>query len=313
VVATGQFVLSAGLTVRAAPLAGVGLFLLGAGIAIWDVSINVEGADVERRLGRSVMPRFHAGFSLGTVAGALVGAGVAALGMSLAVHLVLTGGVVLALLAVTVRRFLPVEEPEDGAPKDRSGVRAAWREPRTLLLGLMVLAFAFTEGTAYDWLAVALVDGYDAGGALAAAGFAVFVAAMTAARLVGTGLLDRYGRVAILRSGAAAALAGLLLFVLAPSVPLALVGAVLWGMGVALGFPVGMSAAADEPERAAARVSVVSAIGYTAFLAGPPLIGFLAEATGVLRALLVALAVMAAGTLAIGAARPPAADGRVAS
>jgi len=305
VVATGQFVLAAGLTTGAPPLAGVGLFLLGAGIAVWDVSMNVEGADVEQRLGRSVMPRFHAGFSLGTVAGALVGAGVAALGMSLAVHLVLTGVAVLTLLAVAVRRFLPVEEPEDGAAEDRSGVRAAWREPRTLLIGLMVLAFAFTEGSAYDWLAVGLVDGYDAGGALAAAGFAVFVAAMTAARLVGTTLLDRYGRVAVLRGGAAAAIAGLLLFVLAPSVPLALVGAVLWGMGVALGFPVGMSAAADEPEHAAARVSVVSAIGYTAFLAGPPLIGFLAEASGILRALLVPVAVIAVGTLAIGAARPP--------
>jgi MFS family permease len=131
---------------------------------------------------------------------------------------------------------------------------------------------------------------------------------MTAARLIGTGLLDRYGRVAVLRGGAGAAVAGLLLFVLAPSVPVALAGAVLWGMGVALGFPVGMSAAADEPEHAAARVSVVSAIGYTAFLAGPPLIGFLAEESGILRALLVAVGVMAAGTLAIGAARPPVRD-----
>jgi fucose permease len=310
VVATGQFVLAAGLTAGAPPLAGVGLFLLGAGIAVWDVSMNVEGADVEQRLGRSIMPRFHAGFSVGTVAGALVGAGVAALGMSLAVHLVLTGAVVLVLLAVAVRYFLPVEEPEDGGAKDRSGVRMAWREPRTLLIGLMVLAFAFTEGSAYDWLAVALVDGYGAGDALAAAGFAVFVAAMTAARVVGTALLDRHGRVAVLRGGAAAAVAGLLLFVLAPSVPLALVGAVLWGMGVALGFPVGMSAAADEPEHAAARVSVVSAIGYTAFLAGPPLIGLLAEGSGILRALLVAVVVMTAGTLAIGAARPPSATQR---
>ena len=312
VVATGQFVLAAGLTVGAPPLAGVGLFLLGAGIAVWDVSMNVEGADVEQRLGRSVMPRFHAGFSLGTVAGALVGAGVAALGMSLAVHLLITGAVVLVLLAGTVRQFLPVAEPEDGVDRNPSGVRAAWREPRTLLIGLMVLTFAFTEGSAYDWLAVGLVDGYGAGEALAAAGFAVFVAAMTAARMVGTALLDRYGRVAVLRGGAVTAVAGLLLFILAPSVPLALTGAVLWGMGVALGFPVGMSAAADEPEHAAARVSVVSAIGYTAFLAGPPLIGFLAEGGGILRALLVPVAVMAVGTLVIAAARPPRPEGRVA-
>ncbi len=301
----GMAVLGAGLTVAAAPLAGLGLFMLGTGIAIWDVSMNVEGADVEQRLGRAIMPRFHAGFSLGTVAGAGAGALAAAFGVPLALQLVVTAVAVLAAQVVVTRSFLPVHAPEDDEA-GRSGVGQAWRERRTLLIGLLVLAFAFTEGSAYDWLAVALVDGYGADGALAAVGFGVFVAAMTVARLVGTTLLDRYGRVVVLRVSAVSALVGVLLFVLAPNVPLALVGTVLWGTGAALGFPVGMSAAADEPERAAARVSVVSAIGYTAFLAGPPLIGFLAEATGVLHALLVVLGVLLAGTLVIGASRPPA-------
>jgi cyanate permease len=312
VAVTGLLVLSAGLAAGSAPLAGFGLFLGGAGIGVWDVSMNVEGADVERRLGRAIMPRFHAGFSIGTVAGALAGAAAAGLGVPLSTQLVVTGLAVLAALAVVIRSFLPVVEPEDGETKARSGVSRAWRERRTLLIGLLVLAFAFAEGSANDWIALALVDGYDVDESLAAVGFGIFVASMTAARLVGTTLLDRYGRVPVLRVTAASALAGVLLFVFAPTVPLALVGAVLWGMGAALGFPVGMSAAADEPERAAARVSVVSAIGYTAFLAGPPLIGFLAEATGILRALLVVLAVMVASMLAVGAARPPAASGRLA-
>lgn len=78
----------------------------------------------------------------------------------------------------------------------------------------------------------------------------------------------------------------------------------MWGAGAALGFPVGMSAAANDPARAAARVSVVSVIAYTTFLAGPPLIGFVAEAIGVLEALLVVLVVLAAGLLAAGATRP---------
>jgi cyanate permease len=253
------------------------------------------------------MPRFHAGFSLGTVAGALVGAAAAAVGVSLAGQLVVTGLLVLAALAVVTRSFLPVVEPEEGESKGRSGVGRAWRERRTLLIGLLVLAFAFAEGSANDWAALALVDGYGVSGSVAAVGFGVFVASMTAARLVGTTLLDRYGRVVVLRATAASAVAGVLLFVFAPTVPLAFAGAVLWGIGAALGFPVGMSAAADEPDRAAARVSVVSSIGYTAFLAGPPLIGFLAEAAGILRALLVVLGMMVVSVLAVGAARPPAA------
>jgi predicted MFS family arabinose efflux permease len=306
VAVVGLLVLSAGLAAGSAPLAGLGLFLGGSGIGVWDVSMNVEGADVEQRLGRAIMPRFHAGFSLGTVGGALVGAAAAAAGVSLSVQLVVTGVVVLIALAAATRWFLPVVEPEHGEGKGQSGVGRAWRERRTLLVGLLVLAFAFAEGSANDWVAVALVDGYEVSPSVGAVGFGVFVAAMTVARVTGTALLDRYGRVPVLRATAASAVVGVLLFVFAPSVPLALVGAVLWGMGAALGFPVGMSAASDEPERAAARVSVVSSIGYTAFLAGPPLIGFLAEATGILRALLVVLAMMAVSMLAVGAARPPA-------
>jgi len=170
--------------------------------------------------------------------------------------------------------------------------------------GVSTLAFAFTEGTANDWLAVALVDGHGIGEAAAAVGFAVFVAAMTAVRLVGGALLARYGRVTVLRVGGGTAVLGLLLFVTAPALPVVLAGAVLWGAGAALGFPIGMSAAADDPARAAARVSVVSSISYTAFLAGPPLIGFVAEGTGVLQALLVVLVVLALGSLAAGATRP---------
>jgi fucose permease len=309
---TGLFVLSAGLAAGSAPLAGVGLFLGGAGIGVWDVSMNVEGADVEQRLGRAIMPRFHAGFSLGTVGGALVGAATALAGVPLALQLVVTGVVVLVALAIATRSFLPVVEPEHGEEKGRSGVGRAWRERRTLMIGLLVLAFAFAEGVANDWIAIALVDGYDVSGSVAAVGFGVFVASMTVARVVGTSLLDRYGRVPVLRGTAVSAVLGVLVFVFAPSVPLALVGAVLWGIGAALGFPVGMSAASDEPERAAARVSVVSSIGYTAFLAGPPLIGFLAGATGYLRALLVVLVLMAVSMLAVGAARPPARTEEVA-
>ncbi|MGI8614273.1 MAG: hypothetical protein ACR2KL_10100 [Nocardioidaceae bacterium] len=96
------------------------------------------------------------------------------------------------------------------------------------------------------------------------------------------------------------------LVTLGPVLPVAVVGALLWGAGAALGFPVGMSAAADDPRFAAVRVSVVSSIGYTAFLAGPPLIGFLADAFGIRRALLVVLLALGNGWLAAAVTRPVA-------
>jgi predicted MFS family arabinose efflux permease len=284
--------------------AAIALVFVGLGTGVWDVAMNVEGADVEQRLGRSLMPKLHAGFSLGTVAGAGIGAACAAVGVSLAAQLVAIVLVLPAVVAVAVRSFLPVRETTPEQRAAGSGALAAWREPRTLLVGLLVLAFAFTEGSANDWIAVAMVDGYGAGETVGAVAFGLFVAAMTVGRLLGGTMLERFGRVPVLRVTAVIALVGLLLVLLGGSAPVALAGALLWGVGASLGFPVGMSAASDDPARAAVRVSVVSSIGYTAFLAGPPLIGQLGERVGILQALFVVLGALALGLLASGAARP---------
>jgi MFS family permease len=147
-----------------------------------------------------------------------------------------------------------------------------------------VLAFTFAEGAGNDWISVAAIDGHGVPPSVATLAFAAFLAAMTVGRWFGPALLDRYGRVRVVRALALAGAVGAALFVFAPT-PLAFVGTLLWGAGIALGFPVGMSAAADDAASAAARVGVISSIGYCAFLAGPPAIGFLGEQVTVLRAL----------------------------
>ena len=303
-VTTGLVTLSVGLQVGVARPAAVGFVLIGLGIGIWDVAMNVEGAGVERRLGRSLMPRLHAAFSLGTMAGAGVGAASAAAGVPLALQVLLVAALVPVSMVLAVRAFLPVHNDAGQGASGGSATLAAWQEPRTLVIGLLVLGFAFIEGSANDWIAVAMVDGYGTGEALGAIGFGLFVTAMTLGRLIGGSALQRWGRVAVLRATAVTTLTGLLLVLFGGSTAAALAGASLWGLGASLGFPVGMSAAADDPARAAARVSVVSSIGYTAFLAGPPLIGLLAERAGILRALLVVLGALALGLLASGASRP---------
>ena len=128
----------------------------------------------------------------------------------------------------------------------RPASRRAWLEPRTLLIGVVVFAAAFTEGTANDWIGVALSDGYGMPRWAGVLGFAVFLTAMTAGRLLGTRVLDRRGRVPVLRALFVAAVVGCLLVVFGGPA-LAFVGAAVWGVGASLGFPVGMSAAADEP------------------------------------------------------------------
>jgi MFS family permease len=254
------------------------------------------------------MPRFHAGFSLGTVAGALLGALCAAAGVSIAVQVTVTAALVAGGVVLGTSAFLPVVAADPDAPvPERSAALDAWRERRTLLLGVMVLAFAFTEGVANDWLAVALVDGHDSSEAGGALGFGAFVTAMTLGRTFGGAALDRWGRVAVLRTQAVLAGVGLLMVVAGPAAGWALAGALVWGIGASLGFPVGMSAAADEPDRSAPRVSVVASIGYCAFLAGPPLVGVLADAVGIREALLVVLVALVVGMLTAGQARPVAA------
>ncbi|WP_209731223.1 sugar MFS transporter [Arthrobacter sp. CAN_C5] len=296
--------IAGGLATTSIPLTALGLFLFGVGVALWDVAQNIEGADVEHRLRRTIMPKFHAAFSGGAFAGAMVGAGLSALGVDLSYHLLGVASVVILVSLWVPRYFLPEISHADSHPDaPQPGRFAAWLEPRTLLIGLVVLGAGLTEGAANDWVAKATVDGLGSSEATGAVMFGVFVAAMTLFRFVGGGLIDRYGRVRVLQVSLGSSLVGLLIFVFAPTVPLAGVGAVLWGAGAALGFPMGMSAAADEPRHAAARVSVVSTIGYTAFLAGPPLLGFLGDQVGIRNALLVVgVAVLASFLVAPAAA-----------
>lgn len=296
------------LSLLAASIPGtaIALFFFGIGIGLWDVSQNIEGADVEHRLGRTIMPQFHAAFSGGAFLGALIGAGLSGLGVGLPVHLLAIAAVVAVLTAVAPRYFLPHVPASPPATGDETArtAGAAWRDGRTLLIGVVVLGATLTEGAGNDWIAKASVDGLGASQSTGALLFAAFVLAMTAMRFFGGRAIDVYGRVAVLRASMAAAAAGLGLFVFAGNIWLAAAGAELWGVGAALAFPVGMSAAADEPRHAAARVSVVSTLGYISFLAGPPLLGYLGDANGIRLALL-AIGVPILGALLLaGAAKP---------
>ncbi|MEC5184224.1 MFS family permease [Cryobacterium sp. MP_3.1] len=298
------------------PIAFAALALVGFGMGSTDVMMNVEGAAVERELGVTLMPLLHACFSLGTVAGALLGAGAAALAVSVVWHLSLVAALALAAAAIAVR-FVPLR-PALGDPADQSAAHtvvrpnwaermrtslAVWRDPSILLIGVIVLGMTFAEGSASDWLALAVVDGHGQSDATGALVFGVFVSAMTVGRVLGGPVLDRFGRVPVLRACSVLGVAGLLLVILAPAIWLLIVGTVLWGLGASLGFPVGMSAAADDTANAAARVSAVAMIGYFAFLVGPPVLGLIGEQWGILNALFVIVVLMALAGLAAPAAR----------
>jgi fucose permease len=291
----------------------LGLAIFGASFGICDVAMNVSGAAQERVLGKPIMPIFHAFFSFGTMAGAGLAVLAESLRLSLPVHVGAVGVLMVLTIALAVRHLQSEHIVEDGAPvvadDDHSrtwrGRLSIWRDPRTILIGLIVLGMAFTEGSANDWLALAVVDGYGELKPTGALVLGIFVTAMTVGRLAGVTLLARYGRVPVLRGTALLAVVGLIIVIFGPNITVAIVGVVLWGLGASLGFPVGMSAAADDPTTAAARVSAVATIGYFAFLVGPPAIGFLGQHFGILNGLLAVLVLVAVAGLASGAAREP--------
>ncbi len=289
----------------------LGLALYGFGTGLCDVAMNVEGAVAERAAKKNLMPLFHAFFSLGTVAGAGVGALAAYAGVGVATHLGIVAGVMFVTAILGTRPLLAdaTAEPEsESERKERGGFAARmaiWLEPRTLLIGLIVLGMAFAEGSANDWLALAMVDDRGVSYATGALLFGVFTAAMTVGRLLGGPLLDRFGRVPVLRVSTALAVVGLSVVIFVDQPVLMVTGIVLWGLGASLGFPIGISAAADDPAKAAARVSAVSTIGYLAFLGGPPLIGVLGDAVGLLNALLIVLVlIVLAGSVSFAAREP---------
>ncbi|MFS0866056.1 MFS transporter [Microbacterium sp. 179-B 1A2 NHS] len=293
----------------ALPLVLVGLVLFGFGNGALDVLMNVDGAAIEVAVGKTILPLFHAFFSFGTVIGAGIGAAAAGAKLGVFPHLVAIA-VAIVVIAVIAFRYVPhrsfgAEEDSTAGWRERlTTALSAWREPRTYVLGIVMLGMAFAEGGANDWMALAVSEDHGGGAAIGAVALTVFSVAMTVVRVFGGPLVDRFGRVATLRVLAATATVGILLFILAPNLPLVFVGAALWGIGASLGFPLGMSAAADDPEKAAARVSAAATIGYVAFLCGPPILGVISDHIGLLNTLFIIAALVAASGFASGSAKP---------
>lgn len=293
------------------PLVIAGLVLFGFGNGSLDVMMNVEATAIEQQMDRTILPVFHAFFSFGTVIGAGAGALAARLGMNVAAHAIIIGALIV-VVAVVCWFQVPIREAAlDPEPHEKPHWRermhvalSAWREPRTYALGIVMLGMSFAEGGANDWIALGVVEGHRQDAGMGALALAVFSVGMTVVRLFGGPLVDRFGRVAVLRVLAVAAASGILLFILAGPLPLVLLGAALWGIGASLGFPLGMSAAADDPAKAAARVSAAATIGYIAFLGGPPVLGLIANQIGLLNTLYILVVLVVASGLFSGAARP---------
>lgn len=326
----GVTVVALGAALGAAPGVFAGLLLFGIGSGAGEIALNIDGADVERRLGRPVLPAQHGCFSLGTLVGALVGIALTAANVPVLWHL-LGCAALMGALAVAGFRSLPalaigqvqatqaeqaapvvvdIAADNDDAPATPRRTRSVWLDPALLLLGVALLALAFAEGSANDWLPLLTVDGLGLSEAAGSMVFAAFAAVMTIGRFSGQGLVARLGNQTVLLASVVTSAVGVALVSFAAHPAVVVGGVALWGLGASLGFPVAISVAGDTTDRPNERVSAVATAGYLAFLVGPPALGLLGEEHGLRLAILLVVALLAVAFAALVArarlAPPPA-------
>jgi MFS family permease len=308
-VAAAITVMAIALIVKSVPLVAVSLVITGAGIGTLDVLINVEGSAVERTAGRTLLPSMHAAWSIGAAAGSGIGAACAALSITPATQLI-GEAVLIVAAAFWVAAGIPPGQrgPAEGPPQDRAArLRQwlrGWLDWRLLLIGVVMLGCELGEGSANSWLTLAAHSNHGQSAAVAALFFTVFAACEGLTRLFAGPVVDRLGRVRTVRLTTALGVVGIALFIEAGNPFIILVGVALWAIGVSMGFPLGMSAAAESGPDPAARISVVASIGYFANLAGPPAIGALAQSVSLLSALWVIAALFIAAFAVAGSLGP---------
>jgi MFS family permease len=287
---------------RSATMLGLALLFFGAAYGCLNVAMNSIAVDLVAALRRPVMPGFHAAWSFGGLAGAVLG-GLLAPHLSPVRDLLLValaGLLVTALAGPALLSSVPRRTVRD-RPAVADQQASAWR--RTLgtgravgVFGLIALCAAYDEGAIGDWGALHLRQDLRASAGLAAAGYAAFALAEASGRLSGTSALEHLGRTRVLVLGGLTACVGMLIASLAPDVWVALAGFAATGLGLANLFPVAMARAGllAGPDG----VALTSMLGYSGFLLGPPAIGFLASEFG-LRMGLTTLAFLALAAAAI--------------
>ncbi|MEO0024352.1 MAG: hypothetical protein RL196_793 [Actinomycetota bacterium] len=306
-------------------------FLVGFGVGFADVAQNVDGSQIEQQMGKSLMPRLHAAYSLGTLAGAGYGSLGSWLHLTIQWQTWVMVPIFAALVFFTVRH-LPVDTGKilsasrvanshdsnaasetatvpDAKPSSRKSALSLLFSSSLFLIGLGIFAITLVEGASNDWLALSIVENYSATPANAGIGYAFLVGAMTITRFFGGNLVDVWGRDVVLRRAALVGVVGIVVLIFAPAwfgssaLYVAWIASGLWGVGVALAFPLFLSAA-GEGDESARRVALVATCGYTAFLVGPPLLGFLGQSIGLLNMFFVLAACLVLAAFIAGALKP---------
>lgn len=252
------------------------LFIYGAAMSSMDIAMNEQAVRVERKNGRALMSSFHAGFSIGGLAGALLSAGVASLpAVTILAHFMLVAALFITVTVV----FYPYLQPGKQATEER---RSMFRFPERALWAMGAIAFCSVIGEAAmtDWSAVYLSRVLSTSSSLAALGYAAFSLTMTVGRLSGDHLVRKWKPVNLVRAGSITAGLGLVAIILTANPVVAIAGFAMVGLGLANIIPLTFSAAGNFPGiPSGVGIASVATFGYTGSLITAPMIGAVAEAT----------------------------------
>jgi len=257
------------------------LVVAGTSMSLLELGLNVKADEIERLGGRMIMNTCHGFWSLGVMVGSLAAAGFVAVGLAPGPSQVLFAAAILPVCLWASRLLsderIPEAEPDPSLPKGRIAA------PHPILIGIafFVLGTTLTEGAAADWSAVFLRDEYGVSPAFAGFGYTTFALMLTFGRFSGDWMKARFGAAALARTCALLGVAGGLVLFFSQSALMAIGGFALLGFGASVGFPLAVTAAAEAPGKSASgNVAVLTFFALTGFLAGPPVIGFLADAFG---------------------------------
>jgi len=287
------------------------LLVLGIASGALDVAMNAQGIEVERGLGRPILSGLHGLWSVGLGIGAGVAAIAAAVDVGPLEHFAVVAAVLAVASLVFLRGLLPAGRPPAADGSEEPHVPVPWT-PALVLLGVIAFCSFVGEGAASDWSAVYLTQELDSSPALGAVAFAAFAVTMAIARFAADPLRAKLGNVVLVRGGSLTAAAGLGLALLVHEPAAGIIGFALLGLGLAPVVPIAFSAAGDlDPRATGVLVGRVATIGYVGSVAGPIMIGWLAEFTslraslGLVVALSVVIAVCARGCSAAGTLGKP--------
>lgn len=283
------------------------LAVCGVSLGIIETAMNTEAARIEREARIRLMSRCHGFWSFGTMFGAFTGGALAQWGVSVTEHFLATM-LLIALCGYFAATALPEMDAAVPEPQQKDAIQNAgaeeqvsplfrWPARQIILLCIMPVGALMVEGAFVDWSAVFMKEVMSAEPLLIGITYAAFSLIMAIVRLSGDSLATRFGDLNTVRVSGVASTVGILLFALAPSIPWAFAGAALSGAGVAIVFPLAVTAAANRPGRSSAEnVAALNMLSFSAFLIAPPIIGFVSELLG-LRVALLMLAPVALATV----------------